>query len=155
MKDYILKEFPEGKAAGQKTSISEFIVFLCILLFSYAAFSKLMDFANFRLQLGSSPYISNFAAVLVWLIPGTEILSAGMMVFSRSRKAGLYIFTTLMAAFTIYIAFMLSFSEHTPCICGGIISSLGWFYHMIFNLGFLLLGIEAIRNYRINNHHLN
>jgi cytochrome bd-type quinol oxidase subunit 2 len=153
MKDYILEEFPEGKVSNEKSFVAEVVVFLCILLFAYAAFSKLMDFGNFRLQLGRSPFISAFSPLLVWFIPTVEILSALLMVFRGSRKYGLYIFTFLMASFTIYIAIMLMFSAHTPCICGGIISGMNWFYHMIFNLGFLLLGISGVRNHNKNNHH--
>jgi uncharacterized membrane protein YphA (DoxX/SURF4 family) len=153
MKDYILDKFPETKAYSQKNLIAEIVVILCILMFAYAAFSKLMDFGNFRQQLERSPYISNFAAMLVWLLPGTEILSAVMMIFPRTRKYGLYVFTLLMLAFTLYIAVMLLFSSNTPCICGGVISGLGWFYHMIFNLGFLALAISAIRTIYKNTGH--
>lgn len=153
MKAYILKGLTKGNAPGLRAAVAEVVVFLCILLFAYAAFSKLMDFSNFQLQLGRSPYISPFAAILAWLIPAAETASALMMVFSRSRKYGLYIFTILMAAFTLYIGFMLLFSKNTPCVCGGIISGFSWFYHMIFNLGFLLLGISAIRNHHKNNDH--
>jgi len=153
MKDYILKVFPEGKASGQQNPILEIVVFFCILLFAYAAFSKLMDFGSFSQQLARSPYISSFSSALAWLIPSAEIISALMMAWSQTRKYGLYIFALLMAAFTIYIAVMLLFSSNTPCVCGGVISGLGWFYHMIFNLGFLILGISAIRTIYKNTGH--
>lgn len=148
MKDYILKAFPDGKAPGVKTLISEVVVFLCILLFAYAAFSKLMDFDSFRLQLARSPYISSFSFTLAWLIPAAEIISAVLMISGRTRKYGLYIFTLLMASFTVYIAIMLAFRQDVPCICGGIISGLTWLQHMIFNIIFFLLGLTCLVFFR-------
>jgi hypothetical protein len=34
----------------------------CIILFTYAAISKLIDFENFQTQLGQSPLLSAYAA---------------------------------------------------------------------------------------------
>jgi hypothetical protein len=44
-----------------------------------------------------------------------------------------------MAAFTGYIGFMLLSNIELPCSCGGVISSLSWKNHLVFNILFLLL----------------
>ena len=48
-------------SAPIKNGIIEIICLLYILLFVYAAVSKLLDFENFQVQLGQSPLLSAFA----------------------------------------------------------------------------------------------
>lgn len=118
--------------------VIELSVFGFILLFGYAAFSKWMDFENFRLELADSPFIGDFAPLLVWLIPSSELVIALMLSIPRFRLLGLHAFSILMSVFTVYIAAMLLFSPHIPCICGGIISGMSWAEHLVFN-GVILL----------------
>ncbi|MGC1244316.1 MAG: MauE/DoxX family redox-associated membrane protein [Chryseosolibacter sp.] len=49
-----------------------------------------------------------------------------------------------MFAFTGYIAFILTFSPYVPCSCGGILSSMGWTEHLIFNVVFTALAVAGI-----------
>lgn len=48
-------------SATTKNIILETVCLLLVLLFVYAAISKLLDFENFRIQLGQSPLLSAFA----------------------------------------------------------------------------------------------
>lgn len=124
--------------------ILEIICFLFIVLFLYAAVSKLLDFDNFRIQLGQSPVLTAFADRVVWIVPALEMIISIMLVSSRSRLLGLYTFVGLMSMFTTYIIIILNFSTYIPCSCGGILENLGWKEHLAFNFCFLLLGIVAI-----------
>ena len=54
--------------------ILELICLLYILLFVYAAVSKLLDFENFQVQLGQSPLLSAFAGWVAWIVPIVEII---------------------------------------------------------------------------------
>jgi|SRR5690606_29429783 len=122
----------------------EVIVFLCVLLFVYAAISKLTDVQRFRLQIGQSPMLTAYAAVLSWAVPIIEIVIALMLTIPKLRLAGLYSFFGMMLTFTAYIFAILNFADYIPCSCGGILESLQWSEHLIFNLLFVALAIAAI-----------
>lgn len=122
-----------------KQWILEGISFLFILLFMYAAVSKLGDFEQFRTQLNQSPYINRFAGFLAWFIPGLEILISILFFFPRLKLEGLYASFSLMFIFTVYLVAVLNFADTIPCSCGGVIASLSWNEHLVFNLTFILL----------------
>lgn len=122
----------------------EVICFLFILLFTYAAVTKLIDYQKFAVQIGQSPLLTNFAGVLAWFIPGLELAIAGMLAMTRLRLLGLYASFGLMVMFTAYIVAILQFSENIPCSCGGVLEAMGWTEHLIFNIAFVLLALSGI-----------
>ena len=122
----------------------EIICSLFILMLAYAALVKLMDVQKFTVQIGQSPLLSDFAGVVAWAIPFLELLIAGMLAISRFRLMGLYAAFSLMVMFTAYIIAILQFSEKIPCACGGVLESMGWTEHLIFNIGFVILGLVGI-----------
>lgn len=109
-------------------------VFLLIVLFSYTASAKLLDQAVFASVLSQSPYLRPYADLLSWMVPLVEIFIIALLILPRFRWAGLVSSFILLAAFTVYIALMLLFSPHLPCMCGGIISAMSWELHLITNL---------------------
>ncbi|MDR6785716.1 putative membrane protein YphA (DoxX/SURF4 family) [Pedobacter africanus] len=115
-----------------------------ILLFVYAATSKLLLHDKFVLQIGQSPMLSAYAGLLAWMVPVLELLLALMLVFERLRLVGLYGSLSLMVAFTAYIYIILNYTENIPCSCGGVLEKLGWPEHLVFNIGFVVLAIIAI-----------
>ncbi len=130
-----------------KGTIVETISLLFVLLFVYAAVSKLLDFENFRVQLGQSPLLTAFAHWVAWAVPGLEIGIAIMLCTPRLRLWGLYAAFSLMVMFTAYIIAILQFSEKIPCSCGGVLESMGWTEHLIFNVVFILLGFTGVALY--------
>lgn len=120
------------------------ISILFIVLFVYAAISKLLDFESFSLQLAQSPLLSAFAGVIAWLVPGGELVIALLLLIPRFRTFGLYAFFTLMVMFTAYIYIILNYSDFVPCSCGGVLEDLSWTQHLIFNLIFILLAGVAL-----------
>ncbi|MEO6868113.1 MAG: MauE/DoxX family redox-associated membrane protein, partial [Ginsengibacter sp.] len=60
-----------------KTYIPDIIASLLILLFVYAAMSKLMMYSNFRNQVRDSPFISSFSFI-AWMLPVMELVVAGL-----------------------------------------------------------------------------
>lgn len=131
-------------SASVKNNIVYVICLLYILLFVYAAVSKLVDFENFLVQLGQSPLLSAFAEWLYWLVPVTEISIVILLLIPKIRLYGLYSSFFLMMMFTSYIFIILNFSESIPCSCGGILERLGWREHMWFNSAFILLAAIAV-----------
>jgi hypothetical protein len=127
----------------QKLTV-EITSFLFILLWVYAGVSKLIDYEQFKVQLGKSPLVTEFATSVAVGLPITELVIATLLVPIRTRIFGLYCSLFLMMAFTVYLIAILNFSYYIPCSCGGILSGLGWKEHVVFNLFFVALAIVAI-----------
>ena len=128
----------------KKEILIEIIIFLFVLLFLYAAGIKLIQHKTFVAQIAQSPLLTKYEYPISWIIPGVELLIAIMLVTPRIRVFGLYAAFGLMVIFTIYIVAILTISRDLPCSCGGILSSLGWRSHLVFNLGFVVMGFVAI-----------
>jgi hypothetical protein len=124
--------------------IIEIICSLLILLFVYTAFSKLLDFRSFTLVLQKSPFIGDKAAVVAYALPIVEVIVSALLFIPRSRLWGLYSSTVLMAMFTLYIAYMISFSPNLPCSCGGVLRQMTWNQHLFFNIIFFLLSLTGV-----------
>ena len=118
--------------------------YLYILLFVYAAVSKLLDFENFRVQLARSPLLSAYAGLIAPAVIALELLLALLLCSIATRLTGLYGSFFLMVAFTVSIYLILNFSDFIPCSCGGIIEKLGWTEHLVFNLAFATLVLWTI-----------
>ena len=141
-----------------RNTIIEIISLLYVLLFVYAAASKLLDFQHFKIQLGQSPLLSPFADWIAVLVPVTEFLICIMLMLPRYKLAGLFSAYGLMVMFTVYIFIILNYTSFIPCSCGGVLEKLDWKSHMIFNIVFVCLGAAAIvlykSRFKVSNHFL-
>lgn len=120
------------------------VAYLMVLLFVYAAMSKLLDFENFQVQLAQSPLLSAYAGFISYAVIIVELVLAILLCLPKFQIMALYGSLGLMSAFTIYIYLILNFSDFVPCSCGGILEKLGWTEHLIFNIVFVLLAFTAI-----------
>ncbi|MFN0293594.1 MauE/DoxX family redox-associated membrane protein [Pedobacter helvus] len=127
-----------------KKLVVDLICYAFFILFLYASTSKLIDYEKSELQMSKSPIITDFAFILVWLVPLTEIAIAIMLMISRTRRFALYASLGLMSLFTAYIIAILYFTDNIPCSCGGVLEKMSWDQHLIFNIVFMCLGITAI-----------
>jgi len=127
-----------------RSVIIQAVSYLYILLFVYAAISKLLEFEDFRVQLAQSPLLSAYAGFIAPFVISVELLLVLLLCFKATRLIGLYASFYLMIAFTVYIYLILNYSDFIPCSCGGIIEKLGWTEHMIFNIAFALLALLAV-----------
>jgi hypothetical protein len=128
----------------RKNILVEIISVLFILLFTYAALSKLIDYQKFRVQIGQSPLLTAFAGWVAWIIPSVELFISVMLMTRRFRTRGLYASFSLMVLFTGYIIAILKFSDYIPCSCGGILQKMSWGQHLIFNIVFIFLALTAV-----------
>jgi hypothetical protein len=124
---------------------TELISSLLIFLFGYTAISKLLSIDRFEAVLGQSPLISSGAALLAWQIPLAELAIVLLLIFSSTRKMGLWVSAILLSFFTIYLFYMVLFSPHLPCSCGGVISSMSWPVHIGFNVVCIAITVAGIR----------
>jgi len=127
-----------------RNNIVSIICYLYVVLFTYAATSKFLDYENFRIQLGQSPILTNFTGIIAYGIPAIELLIAITLTINKLRTIALYASLGLMTAFSMYIITILKLSDFVPCSCGGILERMGWTEHLIFNLVFVALGIIGI-----------
>ena len=120
------------------------ISILFIVLFVYAAVSKLLDFQKFMVQVGQSPILTSLGNWIAIVVPGLEILISLCFLIPKLRLIAMYGSLILMTLFTTYIAFILNFSPYVPCSCGGILDQMGWEEHLVFNVFFVLFAIIGI-----------
>lgn len=126
--------------------ILETICSLLILLFVYTASSKLVDLHKTYHEMDNQPFPNWMTPFLVWGISLAELCTAGLLIFEKTKKSGLWASLILMSVFTGYIvAILLHAFNRVPCSCGGVIKQLGWMNHLYFNLFFITIsGIALI-----------
>ncbi|WP_421943334.1 MauE/DoxX family redox-associated membrane protein [Pedobacter sp.] len=121
------------------------VCMLLILLWIYAALQKLSDFEEFRRSMYNQVFPSWFVFALLFMLPASELVAAGLLFFERTRQSGILLSAGLLSAFTVYIALiLLHYFPRVPCSCGGVLSILGWREHLAFNLAFLALSVSAM-----------
>ena len=130
----------------KKPLLTEICSALLLILFAYTATSKFLDYNLFVFQMKRAPLplMQTIAPVLGWLLPILEMLIVLGLSIVRFRLSALYGAVILLAVFEMYITGMLLTNQHLPCTCGGIISTMSWKQHLVFNAVFILLGIVAI-----------
>lgn len=131
------------------------VSYLFILLFVYAAVSKLLDFETFETQLGQSPLLSPYVRSVSLGVIVVELIASGLLMFRKTRLIGLYLSFFLMVMFTTYIIVILNFSPYVPCSCGGVLEAFGWKEHLIFNILFVGVAIIGILIRRKHKHDFN
>jgi putative oxidoreductase len=118
---------------------------LLILLFAYAAISKLADFPKFRHEMNNQNFPPEVAEALLYLVPAAELAAVILLLTEKGQKAGLILSAALMALFTGYIGLVLTgYWQRVPCSCGGVLRNMSWQAHFFFNLFFLALSAAAL-----------
>lgn len=117
----------------------EFISALLILLFVYSALSKITAHDSFVFALQQSALVQQFSRMVSITVPAVEIIASLLIFVPRWRQTGLLFAALLMTAFSLYIGYMLAYTSHLPCSCGGVLSQMTWRQHLIFNIAFMLL----------------
>jgi hypothetical protein len=118
--------------------------FICMFLFLYTAYAKLVDHDRFFKGLSRVHIINGLALYISWFVPIAEVLTFILLLFPRTAKLGLYSFISLMTLFAGYIVSALLWEKTLPCHCGGVIEKLSWIQHLWFNLAFILLAIMGV-----------
>jgi hypothetical protein len=126
-----------------KNSVADVVASLLIFLFVFTAISKLLNIENFKVIISRSPLLHEVAGFVSFAVPITELVISLLLFLPHYRKGALLLSSILMAAFTLYIGYMLSFTPDLPCSCGGVIQQMTWPQHLIFNIVFFLLSLLA------------
>lgn len=128
----------------KKSTIPDIAAPLLILLFAYAATTKLMTYDRFVMQIGQSPILQGLSPHLAWLIPAVELIVCILLLLPKWRLFGFYAATNLMAAFTLYTIAILTVSPEVPCSCGGILNQADWKTHLVFNIVFTGIALAGL-----------
>ncbi|MDQ2719437.1 MAG: hypothetical protein M3Z26_06690 [Bacteroidota bacterium] len=121
--------------------------FLLVLLFVYTGFSKLLQHELFLNQINQIAILKKIAPLISVSLPMLEIATGLLIAFNRKQILGWWLASVLMASFTIYVSVMLLSKSSLPCTCGGVIASLTWKQHLLFNIFFMLMSWFVLYNY--------
>lgn len=135
--------------------ILEILCCTLMVLFFYTGISKLIDHTAFEFDLINAPIIQKVAPIVYAALPAFEIIVGLGLMFTKTRKISLYACLVLMVVFTIYVGGIMSFAKNKPCTCGGVLRSMSWPAHLIFNIAYTIVSIVALYLYkRINRNDL-
>ncbi|WP_192348646.1 MauE/DoxX family redox-associated membrane protein [Algoriphagus sp. Y33] len=123
--------------------LAEGAAWLLAALFAYTAVSKVYDWSGTLRAVKGQVFPDWMTLPLLYGLPILEVSLAVILLLPKTRKAALGISFVLMAAFTGYVALVLTgVFGRIPCSCGGILSSLDWNEHLLVNL--VLMAIAAV-----------
>ena len=132
---------------GINNIINDFSRFLIVLLFVYTGSSKLLGYEVFVNQLSQVAFLKGYAGFIAVSLPLLEIAVGLLIAINPRQTYGWWFASVLMTSFTFYVLMMLLSANHLPCTCGGVISSMTWKQHLIFNIFFMCLSWLALYNY--------
>lgn len=129
----------------KKDYLTDLAITIYVILFSYTAGSKFLDMKQFARDMDKQPFNHTITTGLTWGVPIVESLIVLALILPRYRVAGLKAATGLMVLFTVYVLLiMFRVFDKVPCSCGGVIRTLTWEQHLVFNLFFVVLGIVGL-----------
>lgn len=134
------KDYTNASQVKPRTFITAFAY---VYLFAYTAHAKFVGHDKLVTTLGKSPLIGpEYADFIAWAIPVAEALLVPLLIFPPTMKKGLWASMSLMIVFTSYLIYMVASGLPRTCNCGGVIESLTWTQHILFNL--ILIAIVPI-----------
>lgn len=118
----------------------EIIASIFVLVFLYTGINKLRFHEGFAGAMNRNPLIKPYSEILQWIIPIGELAIVALLLIPATRRLGLLLSTLLMAVFTVYVGLMLWKGGQLPCLCGGVLETMNWPTHLVFNSVLLVLG---------------
>jgi uncharacterized membrane protein YphA (DoxX/SURF4 family) len=128
-------------------SFAELITGALVFLFLYTALTKLYDVSRFASAMKHNSILAPYADILKWFVPITEIIIVILLCIPQTRRKGILISAILLVAFAAYISYMLFKDSDLPCTCGGILESMSWKQHLVFNISMIVLSVAAWLRY--------
>lgn len=137
--------------------LPDVIIYGYAFMYMYTGWAKFMNLSTFIRGNSKIPHLGQYAKLIGYGIPSLEIVLAILLVIPvyRIKRFALWTSTLLMGVFTLYLSLMVGFIEKKLCHCGGVIESMGWKTHIVFNLIWLFAGIFALvrtnyKNFKIH-----
>lgn len=128
------------------------ISILLIIMWAYAAISKLIELEQFKQSLATQVFPPWIGKILVWVLPIVELGIVALLLFKNTQIIGMYASFAMMLLFTLYVGgAVYNIYERHPCACGGLFAKLGWKKHFRVNVFFMLLSMIGIVLLENNN----
>lgn len=126
--------------------LPDLIIYGYSFLYMYTGWAKFMNISTFIRGNSKIPHLGQYAKLIGYGIPALEIVLAILLVIPvyRIKRFALWTSTLLMVVFTVYLSLMVKLAENKLCHCGGVIESMGWEAHIVFNSIWLIAGIFAL-----------
>ncbi|WP_376885572.1 MauE/DoxX family redox-associated membrane protein [Belliella marina] len=129
----------------EKQNIATICTWLLAIVFIYTAVSKLYDWEGTRRSLYNQVFPIWSADILLYALPIVELLIAALLLINSTVRLGLKLSIILMTLFTGYIALIIAgVFDRVPCSCGGVVSSLSWWEHLVFNIVLMGIGVAGL-----------
>ena len=145
---------PKGPLVSKGIREVGALVLLFVLL--YTAASKLYDWEGTRLAFANQVFPIWLSARLAWAVPAGELAIAALLLFPSTRFWGFKLASGIFLLFAGYVALVLTgIFGRIPCSCGGIVSTLGWWEHLVLNIVLLVTAILGCRLERIGQSKIN
>lgn len=126
------------------STTTEIAAGLLICLFLFTGVDKLHNYSKFKDALSKSPLLMEMAGIIAWSLPTVEILIALLLFIPVTRKIGFKGSIVIMLVFIMYLSYMMAFAPKLPCMCAGLLESLSWKSHIIFNTLMVVLAILGV-----------
>jgi len=130
----------------KKEQTLEFIVYFFILLFAYAGLRKLVDLEMYVREVWGFAIFGSKQMVRIQFISLScaELGVALLLAIPRTRSLGVY--GTFVLALTINVCFfiMQQFAKVIPLYYGGILPSVSFISHYIFNIAVLFIALRGV-----------
>jgi hypothetical protein len=118
---------------------------LLVLLFIYTAVNKLFGIQQFHRAVGKMQFLQFVAWPVAIAVPVGELFISVLLLVPKYRRAGLLFSAILLSLFTVYLIFMVALAPKLPCSCGGVLQSLSWKQHILFNIFFVVISMVAYK----------
>lgn len=124
----------------------ELIVHFFMLLFIYAALRKLTDLEMFVKEVwGFAIFGSKQMVRTGFIVLSCAELTVGIMLaIQKTRQYGIYGAFLLMAAINVLFFIIQQYAKVIPLYYGGILPSVNFITHFIFNIALLFIALRAI-----------
>lgn len=120
---------------------------LVFFLFLYSGITKTIGFGLFVNSLDKSLFFNDFNTRGIGIAVITAEFAIPLLLFFESTVLYGYLLSfLLLLLFTAYILLMFMLSPFLPCSCGGLIESLSWGQHIVFNLVFIGISLLLFFN---------
>ncbi len=123
--------------------------FILILLFTYTAFDKLLNYELTQTQMNQQLLPIFIKPYLAIGVPLAELVCIALLLFKRTTWLGLLASGILLLTFTIYVAHV-HFGDFAfiPCSCAGIFRNISWELHLYINITLTIMTAIAAYLYK-------
>lgn len=116
-----------------------------VLLWAYAALSKLFNLHQFHQALMTQVFPRWAGKILLYALPLSELVLVGLLIIPQTRLIGMYSSLFMMGAFTLYVGgAVFQIYDQYPCACGGLFAKLGWYNHFKVNIVLTLIALAGV-----------